>query len=257
MVLRSILVLAILVAFMLPSGARAQASCSDETDAVVRTQCEEAAKAKLERDKALVDHVPGQITAPPAITALPTPTPPPYTPPPVPPVPPVDLEALVRQACGLRLRPTSGAPGERETIVVSTQRRTPIEQAIQSGAAPSAQLEAMNLDACFSLLGNEYVLVAPPDKKDGIFQVIGGDASAFSRWLSGSEAVDGRLRLAPESDCAALLDQIRNLSNTAAVWVEQDHGPSRCERDSNGSARLDPNKVDGYGGVIVLKLQRS
>ena len=126
--------------------------------------------------------------------------------------------------------------------------------ALRSGGAPQAQLESIAGDSCFTPLGNDYVMVAP---SNGNPFVLGGDSSALSRWLSGPEAVNGRLRLPPESDCAALLDQVRSLGSTAAVWVEQDHGPSRCERDTDGSAHLDPNKVDGYGGVIVLKLQRS
>jgi hypothetical protein len=119
------------------------------------------------------------------------------------------------------------------------------------------QLESINIDACFTAMGSDYVLVSPPGNRDGVSTVIGGDASGLSRWLGGTEAVNGRVRLAPEADCAALLDQVRAMSNTAAVWVEQDRGPSRCERDIDGSVHLDPNKVDGYGGVIVLKVQRS
>jgi hypothetical protein len=259
---RGISGLLVLFALVLASSVTAWADCSSEPDPEIRAQCDAANQAKDQTSRDLSSQTPDPArNSPPAEApaAPPTPIAPPTpvaSPSAAPPTRPVDLEALLRDACGLRLRPTSGAPGERETIVVSAQRRTPIEQALPN-AAPTAQLEALNVDACFSLMGNDYVLVAPPDKREGVFSVIGGDASALSRWLSGPEATSGRLRLAPDSDCAALLNQIRGLSSTAAVWVEQDHGPSRCERDMDGSAHLDPNKVDGYGGVIVLKLQRS
>jgi hypothetical protein len=174
----------------------------------------------------------------------------------LPPLPAVDLEALIQQACGVRVR-SSGAPGQPETIIVSAQRRAPLEDALRGGGQPQAQLEAINMDACFKSMGNDYVLVSPPSNREGAAIVIGGDASSLGRWLGGTEAVNGRVRLAPEADCAALLDQVRALSSNAAVWVEQEKGPSRCERDMDGSVHLDPNKIDGYGGVMVLKIQRS
>jgi hypothetical protein len=44
--------------------------------------------------------------------------------------------------------------------------------------------------------------------------------------------------------------------DAGAAWVEVDQGPSRCERDISGGVRTDANKFDGYGGVIVLKVER-
>jgi hypothetical protein len=234
---------------------QARADCASETDAEIRAQCERANQAKDSTIRDLGSQTPEPVRTTPAngpVTSLPPlqtqPQPPPTT-------PAVDIEALVRQACGVRLRPT-GAPGERETIVVSAQRRPQIESALGSGGASPVQIESIAADVCFSPLGTDYVLVAPSANRDRISVVGGGDAD-LSRWLRAPEAVSGRLRLPPDSECGALLDQVRSLSNTAAVWVEQDHGPSRCERDIDGSPHLDPNKVDGYGGVIVLKLQRS
>ncbi|NPU13070.1 hypothetical protein HL666_20070 [Bradyrhizobium sp. 83002] len=172
------------------------------------------------------------------------------------PTPSVDLDVLTQQACGVRLR-TSGAPGERDTIIVSAQRRGALEEALRGGLQSQVQLETLDMDACFKAMGSDYVLVSPPGSGDGVSIVIGGEPSGLSRWLAGADAVNGRVRLAPEADCAALLDQIRPMSNTAAVWVEQERGLSRCERDVEGTVHLDPNKVDGYGGTIVLKVRRS
>lgn len=169
-----------------------------------------------------------------------------------------DIDALVRTACGLWFRDTSGAPGAKGLIIVSAQRRSSIEEALRIGGAPATDVEAINVDACFSLMGADYVVVTPPDKRDLVVSVVGGDESSLSRWLSKSAVNNSRVRLAPSSECPALLEHISSRGGSAsAVWVELDAGPSRCERDSDGSAHVDPNKVGGYGGVIVLKVQRS
>src|SRR5438046_2084766 len=105
--LRGIFVLAVMIA-PVHSGAQAQTNCSGESDADVRAQCEQALRNRESIESDPNRKPPGQIVP---VVIPPTPTPPP------PPPRTVDLDALVRDACGLRLRPTSGAPGERETIV--------------------------------------------------------------------------------------------------------------------------------------------
>jgi hypothetical protein len=168
-----------------------------------------------------------------------------------------DIDALLRAACGLRLQPDSGAPGAKDLIIVSAQRRASIEEALRANGAPAVDIEAPNVEACFSPLGGDYVVVVPPDKRDLIVSVVGGDGSALSEWLVRSAAGGTRVRLAPSAECRSLLEQVTSRAGPAsAVWVEQDKEPSRCERDSDGSANVDPNKIEGYGGVIVLKVQR-
>jgi hypothetical protein len=173
--------------------------------------------------------------------------------------PPVDLSAAVRAACGLRLEPESGAPGAKDLIIVSVQRRTSIEAAARASGAPAPDIEAVNVDACFSAMGagTDYVLAAPADRRDQTVAVIGGDGSPLGEWLTRSALEGERVRLAPSSECTMLLGQIAaRLGPASAVWVEQDNSTSRCERDSDGSATVNPNKIDGYSGVVVLKARR-
>jgi hypothetical protein len=63
------------------------------------------------------------------------------------------------------------------------------------------------------------------------------------------------VKLAPGLECAAVLAALPREAPGAA-WVEDGQGPSRCERNASGGVRVDPNKVNGYGGVIVLKIDR-
>jgi hypothetical protein len=167
------------------------------------------------------------------------------------------LDTAIRTACGLRIQADSGAPGAKDLIVVSVQRRAAIDASLRASGATAVDIEALNVDACFSVMGTDHILVAPPGRRDAVVSVIGGDGTPLSQWLMQSATASKRARLAPSADCTLLLDQIGARAGAgSAVWVEQDMGASRCERDSDGSATVNPNKFDGYSGVIVLKVQK-
>jgi hypothetical protein len=148
-----------------------------------------------------------------------------------------------------------GASGAKDLIIVAAAKRQPIDEVLRSPQAPAAEVEGINADACFSELGTDYVLVAPTDRPDK-FTVIGDDG-ALSAWLRSAAQSAGadRVRLAPKSECAELLDKIGNRGRS--VWVEDERGLSLCERDATGTPQVDPNKINGYSGVIVLKVGRS
>jgi len=165
-----------------------------------------------------------------------------------------ELRERVRQACGLVLPPASRS-GTKDLIIVAAAKRQSIDDVLRSPQAPAADVEGIDVDACFSELGPDYVVVSPSDKPDK-FTVIGNEG-ALSSWLRSAAASAGvnRVRLAPKSDCAELLNKIGNRGR--AVWVEDERGLSLCELDASGTPQIDPNKVNGYSGVIVLKVGRS
>jgi hypothetical protein len=196
--------------------------------------------------------------APPGPTANDKPVSPPVAPSSPEPKPvALNLDAAIRAACAFRVPADSGAPGARDLIVVSAQRRAAIDASLSAGGAAAVDIEALNVDACFSALGTDHVLVAPPGRRDAVVSVIGGDGTPLSQWLMQYAAEGKRARLAPSTDCTLLLDQIAARAGSgSAVWVELDMGASRCERDSDGSATVNRTKMDGYSGVIVLKVQK-
>jgi hypothetical protein len=161
---------------------------------------------------------------------------------------------MVKSACGVVLKPGPASQDGRPVIVVSANKRGPIDSAL--GTPPAANVEAVDVNGCFARMGtSEYLVVTPPGKPDE-YLVTGGDRkSDLSKWLTSSAAQGGRVKLAPGSECA---DVLANLPRGApgAAWVEDGQGPSRCERDASGDVRVDPNKVNDYGGVIVLKIDR-
>ena len=197
--------------------------------------------------------------APPGPTASDKPVSPPVAPSSPEPDKPVavNLDAAIRAACAFRVPADSGAPGAKDLIVVSAQRRAAIDASLSAGGAAAVDIEAVNVDACFSALGTDHVLVAPPGRRDAVVSVIGGDGTPLSQWLTQYAGEGKRARLAPSTDCTLLLDQIGARSGSgSAVWVDLDMAVSRCERDSDGSATVNPNKMDGYSGVIVLKVRK-
>jgi hypothetical protein len=168
-------------------------------------------------------------------------------------VPGPELKAAVDRACGVLLPADSGAPDPRAMIIVAASKRSAIDSVL--GTPPAADVEAVNVNGCFAQMGkSEYVVVTPPGKPNA-FEVSGGDGrSDLSKWLAKSAAEGPRLKLAPGSECADILAKIGGRAR--AAWVEDRQGPSLCEWDPYGGARVDPNKFDGYGGAIVLKIDR-
>lgn len=219
---------AVSVSFLVPVPARAQSAaepCANEAPAT-RQQCIDA-----DKDKKMLDVKRESLT---------------------PAVPIVDIEARIREACGVKLSPTSGMPNAKDVIIVAADKRQPIDEALRSPGVSAADVAALNIGACFSRLGTtDYVLVAPSDRPDN-YPVVGGDGSALSRWLESNASREGTARLPPKEACDTLLSDIGNQAR--AVWVEDEHGPSLCERDAGGGARVDPNKINGYSGAIVLQV---
>jgi hypothetical protein len=165
-----------------------------------------------------------------------------------------DVEAMVERACGVVLKPDPTTPDARPVIVISADKRGPIDAAL--GTPPAADVEAVSVNGCFAKMGGSgYVVVTPPGDPEQ-YLVTGGDRkSDLSKWLTAPPAPGTRVRLAPRAECAEVLANLPSGAPEAA-WVEDGRGPSRCERSAAGGVRVDPNKVQDYGGTIVLKVDR-
>jgi hypothetical protein len=232
-------------------------------DDELRPQCLENKRAleesrRIRTEAATATPPPGTPTAnpPPGTpvvnTPTVTPTGPQQTPPASPPGLSTAVEAMVATACGVVLKPDPATPDARPVIVVSADKRGPIDSAL--GTPPAAEVAAVSLNGCFAKMG-EYVVVTPPGDPNQ-YLVTGGDRkSDLSKWLATPPAQGTRVRLAPGTECANVLASLPRGAPEAA-WVEDGPGPSRCERSASGGVRVDPNKVKDYGGAIVLKVDR-
>jgi hypothetical protein len=146
----------------------------------------------------------------------------------------------------------------RPVVIVAANKRRAVDSIL--GTPPAADVQAVDVDACFAQIGkSDYVAVTPPGKPDQ-YSVTGGDPrSEISQWLDKAAALGVHVRLASGAECADVLAALRdNLppGTPVAAWVEDGQGPSRCEPYAGGGIRVDPNKFAGYGGVIVLKFYR-
>jgi hypothetical protein len=166
------------------------------------------------------------------------------------PPPPRDIGPLVRDACGVILPPQS--PNGKSVVVVAAAKRETIDHATQLPHTPSAEVESIHADACFQGLGDAYVVLSPSDRPD-MFSIV-GNGSPLGRWVVDAAGASGRVRLPPKSECEDLLNRIGDRGR--AVWVEDEGGVSLCELDRNGKPSADRGKINGYSGVIVLKVTR-
>lgn len=209
----------------------------------------------------------GPVQIPPTVDTptVQRPAPPPVqqaAPPPVqqaapPPVQPADIQRRVREACALMLPATSGAPGAKDIILVSSQRRAPIDQELLLPGAKPMDVEVVDADVCFEGLGADYALVSPKGRQGQVTATIPDGDTPLGRWLSRVAPRGTRVRLAPGSECSNLLDALRERpSAPSAAWVEDDEGLSRCERGPTGDAVVDSTKIDGYSGVIIVRIKR-
>lgn len=228
------------------------ASCEGLEDEQ-RAQCQENKKA-LEESRSVRPEPPREATS----TSTGTPVIATPTVPPGPALPPAparlspDVEAMVASACGVVLKPDPAAPGARAVIVIAADKRGPIDSAL--GTPPAADIAAVSVNGCFAKMG-DYIVMTPPGNPSQ-YLVTGGDRkSDLSKWLSAPPAQGTRVRLAPGTECANVLANLPSGAPEAA-WVEDGQGPSRCERSASGGVRVDPNKVQDYGGAIVLKVDR-
>lgn len=169
-----------------------------------------------------------------------------------------DVQQRVREACGVVFPAPADISGAKDLILVSSQRRTSVEQELQLPGAKPMDLEVVDADVCFDILTPGYALAVPPGTPGQITSVIPRLDSPLGRWLRAVAPRGTRVRLAPGAECNVVLDAVRERGAPSnAVWVEDDEGLSRCERDAAGNARVDPGKIDGYSGVIVLRIKRT
>lgn len=176
--------------------------------------------------------------------------------PPPPTSPPADVAGHAREVCGLVLPAGSGAPGTKDTILVASKQRGVIDQELRLPDAKPADVETIDADVCFAPLSGGYVLVSPPGRAGQVTAIIPDEDSQLGRWLVSAVSSANRVRLAPSSECNALLDALSARGDTSdAAWVEEGNGLSRCERSATGDVHVDSTKINGYSGVIIVKVK--
>jgi hypothetical protein len=207
------------------------------------------------------DIAPQRDRVPPAsvpMTNSTLPTPPSPAQPKLSPFSQTDFQQRVLEACGLLLPSTSGAPGAKDIIIISSIRRAPIDQQLKLPDAKPMDVQVVDADACFNNLSSEYVMVSPSGKSNEVAAVMPNDDTPLGHWLISAALHATNFSLVPGSECSALLGLLRDRDiSPEAAWVEDEQGLSRCERDSTGGASVDPTKTEGYSGVIIVKIKRS
>ena len=171
----------------------------------------------------------GQVVAPPVVP------------------PPANLRQRVDEACGVTVPAASGA---NDITLISSQWRARIDQELRLPGAERVDIESIDADVCFDELSPDYVQVSLSGMRRQA--VTADDSTQLGRWLVNAAPHGVRIRLPSGSECGTLLDLLQD----RAIWVENGDNLSRCERDAFGGTHIDPTKIEGYSGVIVVKVTR-
>jgi hypothetical protein len=161
--------------------------------------------------------------------------------------PPANLRQRVNEACGVTVPAASGA---NDITLISSQRRARIDQELRLPGAERVDIESIDADVCFDELSPDYVQVSLSGRRQQA--VTADDSTPLGRWLIDAAPHGVRIRLAPGSECGILLDLLQD----RAVWVEDGGNLSLCEHDAFEGTRINPTKIEGYSGVIVVKVKR-
>jgi len=161
--------------------------------------------------------------------------------------PPANLRQRVDEACGVTVPAASGA---NDITLISSQRRARIDQELRLPGAERVDIESIDADVCFDEISPDYVQVSLSGMRQQA--VTADDSTQLGRWLVSAAPHGVRIRLPSGSECGTLLDLLQD----RAIWVENGDNLSRCERDAFGGTRIDPTKIEGYSGVIVVKVTR-